>query len=122
MKIISDIRIYKGTRMGQIDGKKMHLAVHRVAMKLRENGFSLGEYDHLYLCFSTEEPEGAVTLDENVDKYFPWFRKVYVGISHDSLSAIETDGETSSVFEHIENVLLTLFGSDSASAAPMLRR
>lgn len=116
MKIISDIRIFKGVRMEQIGGKEMHLAAHRVAMKLREKGFSLGEYDHLYICFSTEEPRGSVTLDEDVDKYFPWFRKVHVGITPDALSAIETEGETSFLLEHIENVLLTLFGSDSASA------
>lgn len=117
MKIISDIRIYKGMKMSDIGSKKMHLAAHRVAMKLRENGFSFGEYDHLYICFSSEEPAGSVVLDKNVDKYFPWFRKVCVGISPEDLSSIETAEDTSSTFEHIENVLLTLFGSDPAAAA-----
>lgn len=117
MKIISDIRIFKDMRMGSIDNKIMHLAAHRVAMKLREEAFSLGDYDHLYLCFSSDKPVGSVILDETVDKYHPWFRKVCVGISADELSAIETNEAPDLLLKQIENVLLELFGNDHAAAA-----
>lgn len=115
MKIISDIRIYKDMRMSHMDCKQMHLAAHRVAMKLREKGVSLGDYDHLYICFSTDEPTGFVALDEKVDKYFPWFRKVCVGISTDELSTIEASEDSSLLFKQIENVLLALFGNTPAA-------
>lgn len=112
MKIISDIRIYKGVGHTEIKNKIMNLSAHRAAMKLREKQFSLGEYDNLYLCFSTDIPAGSVVLDENGDKNFPWFRNALVGISLDELSAIETAEEPAAVLNQIENALLILFGGD----------
>ena len=54
-KSIKDIRIYSssirnidGNSMPQdINNRKAILAARRVAMKLRENDFSLGDFDHL---------------------------------------------------------------------------
>ena len=102
--------------MDHMDCKQMHLAAHRVAMKLREKGFSMGDYDHLYICFSVDEPAGFVALDEKADRYFPWFRKVCVGISTDELSAIEGSEDSTLLFKQIENVLLALFGNTPATA------
>lgn len=112
MKIISDIRIYKGVGHTEIKNKIMNLSAHRAAMKLREKQFSLGEYDHLYLCFSADIPSGSVVLDENIDKNFPWFRNALVGISLVELSEIETAEEPAVLFNQIENVLLRLFGRE----------
>ena len=50
-KVISDIRVFKSC-IPNIDGnalpsdinnKKLNIVLHRIVMKLRENGFSLGE-------------------------------------------------------------------------------
>ena len=115
MKIISDIRIYKGVGHTEIKNKIMNLSAHRAAMKLREKHFSLGEYDHLYICFSADIPAGSVVLDENVDKNFPWFRNALVGISLNELSEIETAEEPAVLFNQIENVLLRLFGREQSA-------
>lgn len=111
MKIIKDIRLYKDA-LGSMGNKHLKLSAHRVAMKLREQAFSLGDYDHLYLCFSTDEPAGSIILDEKVDRYFPWFRKVHIGVTPDEMLVLETAEEPSYLFELMKNVLLTLFGSD----------
>ena len=118
MKVISDIRIFKDTGTGQIgiNNKMMNISARRVAMKLREKSFSLGEYDHLYLCFSPNKPSGAVELDEKVDRYFPWFRNVLIGISPDELSAIEEAKDPALLLGQIENVLIILFGNDPSSS------
>ncbi len=110
MKIISDIRLYEGDDSKTFRNKRANLAAHRVAMKLREKAFSLGEYDHLYLCFSPDKPEESVFLEDKVDRCSPWFRKVYIGLSQDELVAIETAEEPTQVLNLIENVLLALFG------------
>ena len=115
MKIISDIRIYKGVGHTEIKNKIMNLSAHRAAMKLREKHFSLGEYDHLYICFSADIPAGSVVLDENVDKNFPWFRNALVGISLNELSEIETAEEPAVLFKQIESVLLRLFGREQSA-------
>lgn len=115
MKIISDIRIFKDINHKSFENKKMNLSAHRVAMKLREKAFSLGEYDHLYLCFSSDKPEGSVLLDEKADSYFPWFRNVLIGIAAEELLAMEKAEEPSLLLRQIENVLIRLFGSDSAA-------
>lgn len=113
MKIIKDIRVYKD-RNSHIGNKQLSLSVHRMAMKLREKEFSLGDYDHLYLCFSESYPTDSVVLIDKIDRYFPWFRRVEIGVSSEELKAIETSEEPSFLFQKIEKILLTLFGGDSA--------
>ena len=117
MKIISDIRLFKDADTGHINigNRMMNLAAHRVAMKLREKSLMLGDYDHLYLCFSPNKPIGSVELDNKVDRYFPWFRNVLIGIAPEKLSAIETAEEPSLLFELMEYSLIILFGSDPYS-------
>ena len=60
MKPISDIRLYR-SNIPNIDGnshpsefapKQLNIIVTRIVMKLRENGFSLGDFDHLYINFT----------------------------------------------------------------------
>ena len=70
MKIIKDIRVYKD-RNSHIGNRQLSLSVHRIAMKLREKEFSLGDYDHLYLCFSDSYPTDSVVLIDKIDRYFP---------------------------------------------------
>ena len=48
MKIIRDIRIYKGVGHTEIKNKIMNLSAHRAAMKLRENNF-LSENTIIYI-------------------------------------------------------------------------
>ena len=60
-KTIGDIRLYKSESRNEYGvyntepfaDKKLNAIVQRVVMKLRENEFSLGDFDHLYINFTT---------------------------------------------------------------------
>ena len=92
MKVIKDIRIYK-SGVENIDGnslpisfadKKLNAIIGRIVMKLRENNFSLGEFDHLYINFTTCPVDGEIALSQrSIDRYYPWYRYYDVNISDD---------------------------------------
>ena len=70
-KIISDIRLFKSKSQNDLssyipDAKKINAIVNRMVMKLRENEFSLGEFDHLYINFTTcDMPEKIIEAPAN---------------------------------------------------------
>ena len=71
-KIISDIRLFKSESQNEYGGyitnsfadKKLNAIVKRVVMKLRENEFSLGEFDHLYINFTTCDIPKSIDLSD----------------------------------------------------------
>lgn len=87
-KTISDIRLYKSEAQNEYGGyitnsfadKKLNAIVQRVVMKLRENEFSLGEFDHLYINFTTCDMAEKMNLSNKVDRYHPWYRYCSVHI------------------------------------------
>lgn len=97
-KIISDIRVYKSV-VDNIDGnsmpaslgnKPLNITVHRIVMKLRENGFSLGAFDHLYINLTTcIEPE--------------------------LFDVLGSESAIGSVVEKVEKVLIASFSADKAT-------
>ena len=115
MKRISDIRLYKSSEKENHIGfasKSLNIAVRRVAMKLREQNFSLGEFDHLYLNFTTCRPEGTIDLIDKVDSYHPWYRYCDIGVSQGEYEELGTDDCTDYVYTKMETVLVGLFGSE----------
>lgn len=111
MKVISDIRLYKSAEVDKYSGfanKSLNVKLHRVVMKLREQGFSLGEFDHLYLNFTTTIPDGKVELSDKIDRYHPWFRYCNVGVSQNDYNKLENNDF---VYERIKFTLLKLFDS-----------
>ena len=81
-------------------------------MKLRENEFSLGEFDHLYINFTTCDMVEKLSLSDKVDRYHPWFRYCTVHIEkdlYDKLGSIET---WDYIIQWIRNVLVTFFASE----------
>lgn len=115
MKVISDIRMYKSSENENHIGfasKPLNLAVRRVTMKLREQNFSLGEFDHLYLNFTTCRPEGTIDLIDKVDRYHPWYRYCDIGVSQDEYDRLGTGDCTGYVYAKMETVLVSLFNSE----------
>ncbi len=119
-KIISDIRLYKSEAQNEYGGyitnsfadKKLNAAVKRVVMKLRENEFSLGEFDHLYINFTTCDMAEKMNLSDKVDMYYPWYRYCSLHIEKDlyhELGSLETRNE---IIQCIRNVLVTFFVSE----------
>ena len=83
MKVLRDIRLFTSqvpNKDGEplptaIGNKRLNVQVHRIVMKLRESGFSCGDFDHLYLNFTTCPVEGGMAPSRrSVDKSHSWYR------------------------------------------------
>ena len=81
-------------------------------MKLRENEFSFGEFDHLYINFTTCEMAEQMNLSDKVDRDHPWFRYCSVHIENDLYSKLGTIETWDSIIRWIENVLIAYFTSE----------
>lgn len=120
MKKISDIRLYRSLDKdkkwpAEFASKSLNLAVYRVAMKLREQNFSLGDFDHLYLNFTTCRPVGTIELIEKVDQYHPWYRYCDIGVSQSEYESLDNCDCADYIFESVKTVLLNKFCTDRFS-------
>lgn len=118
MPIIKDIRIYRSSTENiagnslpsSFKNMKLSCAVHRIAMKLRENGFSLGDFDHLYINLTTCPIEGTLSpAKRENDKYHPWFRYYDVEVNQDLFEKLETSQCIAYIVEIVEQVLQKYF-------------
>ena len=113
MKIISDIRLYKSSDVDKYVGftnKSLNIVVRRVVMKLREQKFSLGEFDHLYVNFTTCIPEDKIELVDKIDSYHPWYRYCNIGVNKQDYEKLNTD--TDYIFEKLKLILMSIFSSN----------
>ena len=91
-KPICDIRLYR-SNIENIEGNslpesfasgKLNIMTTRMVMKLREKGFSLGDFDHLYINFTTCLEDGAILpAKRSIDRYAPWYRYYDIGITEE---------------------------------------
>lgn len=120
-KIIKDIRIYKSD-IPNVDGnstpgsfapKQMNVMIHRIVMKLREGRLVLGDFDHLYLNFTTCVPEGSSQpANRSPDRYYPWYRYYDVGVSEAVYEELGSSGTETIVTALVEKVLLEHFAKN----------
>ncbi|MBQ9745938.1 MAG: hypothetical protein IJW21_03870 [Clostridia bacterium] len=113
-KIIADIRLFHSTSENS-DGnaipdgygdKKLNVILHRVVMKLREQGFTLGEFDHLYINFTPCVPKGEIRpAARSVSREFSYFRYYDIGVSEE-FAEKQDHGE---IFALIKRALLLHF-------------
>lgn len=118
MKVISDIRLYRKSGEGRPQGFTNHtvnLAIHRVVMKLRENNISLGEFDHLYLDFTTLKDAGTIELDQTVDSYHPWYRYCHIGVKQEEYDNLENEDSQEFVYQQIKAVFKKYFSQTTES-------
>jgi hypothetical protein len=91
-KLILDIRFFSNleeTSEGSFQHtfempKQAHSLGARIARKLRELGFMLNGYDHVYVNFTTEYPELKVGYSEKTSSE-KWFKYFDVGFDKDKL-------------------------------------
>ncbi len=117
MGAIKDIRLFYSTAdhadMG-FGHKKLNAAIHRVVMKLRERGFSLGEFDHLYVNFTASAvPNGMAPADKPVDRYHPWFRFYDVQTEPELLGHLMEGASIPRIVSHVEQLLITFFATEA---------
>lgn len=113
-KIIADIRLFHSTVENK-DGntlpsdygnKSLNVILHRVVMKLREQGFTLGDFNHLYLNFTPCVAEGEIRpAARSVEREFAWFRYYDVGVSEE----FAEKQDLNEIFALIKRVLLLQF-------------
>ena len=110
MKIIQDIRLYKDH--SSCGDKKLNAAIHRIVMKLREQHFSLGEFDHLYINFTLCQKENSIYLSDHVDRYHPWLRNCDVGTGEALYGRLGAPETWDDIFALIRQVLERHFASE----------
>lgn len=121
MKLIRDIRLFK-SEVENIDEnstptyfecKKLDVILQRVVMKLHELGFSLGDFDHLYLNFTTCLPDGvSAPAKRSVDRYFSWHRYYDIGVSRELYSNLGSEDNIPVMLSLTEKLLVTYFAPD----------
>lgn len=118
MKPISDIRLYRSmveNRDGNplpsdFGGKRLHIIIHRIVMKLREQGFSVGEFDHLYINFTTcLQPGEMGPAKRSVDPYHKWYRYYDVGVDDATYHQLDADSAIDYIVDQLLQVLITFF-------------
>ncbi len=124
-KIISDIRLYKcdaQNESGAISfaNKELNAIVKRIVMKLRENQFSFGEFDHLYINFTTCEMPQEISLSEKVDRYHPWYRYCDVRIEKDLYDTLGSAETYKDIIRSISAILTTCFAADDFDESKIL--
>ena len=117
MKVIQDIRLFEDTdgvlKSRQFADRPLLANVQRIVMKLRENGFSLGEFHHLYVDLTTRQLSAPMEMDENIDIYAPWYRYVYVQISEEMHGRLNDPDSREEILSIVKDVLTGLFATES---------
>lgn len=121
MKAISDIRLYKslvenipGNSMPSDFGdRSLNLIERRIAMKLREQAFSLGEFDHLYLNFTTCLPDNTILPSKReADRYHSWYRYYDIGVSQELFEHLGSSDTVAVIIALLKQTLLQYFAPD----------
>ena len=116
-RIIADIRLFKSegrTVSGHFDmvsfgDKRQNAVVKRIVMKLRENGFSMGEFDHLYINFTLCELSAPMELSQEVDRYHPWFRHCHVRVAREVYESLGMPDSHEHIIPIIGDILTAFF-------------
>lgn len=125
MKTISDIRLFK-SEFDNVDGnsqpkyfddKGILATVHRIVMKLRENGFSLGDFDHLYINFTVCNVDNEIAPSKrSVDKYHSWYRFYDVKVDEDLFNKLESPEIGDVLISLIKDTLVKCFATSEFTA------
>ncbi|MBR2779644.1 MAG: hypothetical protein IKD85_05690 [Firmicutes bacterium] len=121
MKKISDIRIFKSLKPNVdraplpvgLASKQLFTTVRRIVLKLRENQFSLGVFDHLYLNFTTRVEEGEIILSSRTAPGGNNFFRFYnIGVSREQFDILEEPDQIPFILGKLEETMVRFFGDD----------
>ena len=89
-------------------------------MKLRENNFSFGDFDHLYINFTTCDMAEEISLSEKTDTYHPWYRYCNVRIDTNSYDNLGSEENHCKIINYINTILITYFTSEDFDKSKIL--
>ncbi len=115
MRPIQTIRLFKG-KFVSIDfpERKYDAIPHRIAMKLRELGYSLDGFDHLYINFTVDAVENGMEFSKYIDSFHPWFRIYNIQISETLFDMLESPKSYDTILSLIESALIRISPKDEA--------
>ena len=127
-KVISDIRLFKswvlsesGTDITTSFGdKNLNAITRRIAMKLRESEFSLGDFDHLYINFTTYDLDKEMNLSTKVDRYHPWYRYCNIPVEKDFHNILGSPQSYEGIVHWIATALITYFSTEDFDQSRIL--
>lgn len=122
MKTICDIRLFRSTQPN-VDGnshpaslgnKHLNIIVHRIVMKLREHNFSLGEFDHLYVNFTTCLKPGEIRpANRSIDPYHTWYRYYDIGVTMETYECLDWIQCTNFITSQLQELLTVFFTTEN---------
>lgn len=89
----------------------------KIALSLKEKGFTLMDFDHLTIVLSEAVPEEAIVFSERITN--KWMRYVDYGIKRDRLNNLPSQKQEDALLDIAQRVLRELF-VDTAEKAAML--
>ena len=113
MRLIQTIRLFKG-KFVSIDfpERKYNAIPHRIAMKLRELGYSLDGFDHLYINFTVDAVENGMEFSKYIDSFHPWFRIYNIQVSEALFDTLESPESYDAILSLIESALVRISPKD----------
>jgi hypothetical protein len=115
MRPIQTIRLFKG-KFVSIDftERKYNAIPHRIAMKLRELGYLLDGFDHLYINFTVDAVENGMEFSKYIDSFHPWFRIYNIQVSEALFDTLESPESYDAILSLIESALIRISPKDEA--------
>ena len=120
MDLIRDIRLFEkegpnvnytslpGDMRGLygFDGMDMQDIIQRLLFLLRHEGFTFGNFDHLYMNYTPSLPHGEVRLSQRSrDPYYPWYRFTDAGCNIGLFQAMTMDEQRRFLSEAIRKAV-----------------
>lgn len=115
MRLIQTIRLYKGKFVSiDFSERKYDAIPHRIAMKLRELGYSLDGFDHLYINFTVDVVENGMELSKYIDTFHPWYRIYNIQINQSLFDTLENPESYDTIISLIKAALIRLSPKDES--------
>ncbi len=121
MKPIRDIRFFKSV-IPNTDGHSLPsgmnnpsltVSARRIALSLREHGFSLGDFDHLYINLTTcPVQDGMALAGRSKDPYHPWYRYYDMSVTPEVYGELEELSDATELISRLTRLLVEHFATD----------
>jgi hypothetical protein len=113
MRPIQTIRLFKGKFVSIDFPEQQYDAIpHRIAMKLRELGYLLDGFDHLYINFTVDAVENGMEFSKYIDSFHPWFRIYNIQVSEALFDTLESPESYDAILSLIESALVRISPKD----------